>query len=302
MPSNVINQSENGITTAAYAKNLIETALFDLFTTANTTGALSQSLTHHFVSGGSRTRALLCYFFSRTYQISENDAVKLACAVECLHNASLIHDDLQDKDTHRRGEKSVWACFGSDTAICAGDFLISAAYRVLAELSQPDRLPNLIQLCHEAVQKTVEGQLDDLSETDLDVDQYKHIASRKSGPLLALSLKLPLSYSKNSTLLQPANTVFSYFAKAYQMIDDLEDYSKDQRKKVETPEKTTDGLNLVTIFQQQGHAEPFLQTKALAAQELQLAYRSAAAFSEDVQALLVQNFQWLEAKLEKVSP
>ena len=92
--------------------------------------------------------------------LPKRDATAIATACELLHNASLIHDDLQDQDAERRGQPAVWAKFGPDVAICAGDLLLSAAYAALAALGET--AAPVIAHMHTRVAITIQGQSEDL--------------------------------------------------------------------------------------------------------------------------------------------
>ena len=86
---------------------------------------------YHFSAGGSRIRAQLGLAAAAALNLSPQASLACALAPELLHNASLVHDDLQDEDTMRRTRPAVWSRFGKDIAISTGDLLISAAYVAL---------------------------------------------------------------------------------------------------------------------------------------------------------------------------
>ena len=91
------------------------------------TDVLIPALKYHLSSGGQRTRASLSLACSKALGLSVADATALAATVECLHNASLVQDDLQDGSSLRRSKVPVWKRYGTDTALCLTDLLISAA-------------------------------------------------------------------------------------------------------------------------------------------------------------------------------
>jgi len=78
-------------------------------------------LTYHFASGGKRLRGVLPLLVSELLGGDPARAVPFGAACEMLHNATLVHDDLQDEDTHRRGQPAVWTRFGAAQAINLGD-------------------------------------------------------------------------------------------------------------------------------------------------------------------------------------
>ena len=194
----------------------------------------------HLASGGSRTRAKLCIEAGLALQLPEKTIVALACAIELLHNASLVHDDLQDADTSRRGQQSVWKKFGKSHAVCAGDVMISAAFGSLANVESYSSLPSLLIQTQEAVSLTVKGQSRDLdSQATITEHEYEDIAAMKSGPLIQLTLSLPLIAAGYDDHIKTVNNALNKFSIAYQILDDLDDWQQDLQK---------EQLNLVNLL------------------------------------------------------
>jgi geranylgeranyl diphosphate synthase type II len=177
---------------------------------------------------GHKVRARLCLAACLDLQIKYNDMLIISAVSELLHNASLIHDDIQDMDETRRGVETVWKKFGSSVAICAGDLLLSSAYGVLAEISDPKLLPSLIKLISKRTSSVIKGQCDDIEYKNKpinSIENYKNIAKAKSGALLGLPIELALTVSGESEYLhlaQKATTHFQKLAKqkANQMLDE----------------------------------------------------------------------------------
>ncbi|MEW2079605.1 polyprenyl synthetase family protein [Streptomyces sp. NPDC013433] len=117
-------------------------------------------------------------------------AAAVAVAVELVHNASLLHDDVIDQDPLRRGRPALWAAKGVPAAILAGDALFFAAVQTLAEAPDAGRtVPVLLA----AVQALIEGEyLDTLMEsgTDVSEDRASAVAAGKTGALLACACEL----------------------------------------------------------------------------------------------------------------
>ena len=181
---------------------------------------------YHLESGGQRVRARLALAASEALGLQENDAVCIAACAELLHNASLIHDDIQDQDTLRRGQPAVWSKYGTNMAICCGDYLLSAAYGVLSTFSQPLLLPALLTLVHERTGTAIDGQCADLSlrpDQPEAMARYIQIAKAKSGALLSLPLELVLLAKGQTEGLALARHACENFAVSYQIFDDLQD-------------------------------------------------------------------------------
>ena len=194
----------------------------------------------HLASGGSRTRAKLCIEAGLALQLHAKTIIALASSIELLHNASLIHDDLQDADTTRRGRQSVWKKYGKSHAVCAGDVMIAAAFGSLANVETFSSLPTILMQTQEAVSVTVQGQSKDLdAQTTITEHEYEDIAAMKSGPLIQLTLTLPLIAAGYDENLKIVDSALNKFSIAYQILDDLDDWQQDQK---------SEQLNLINIL------------------------------------------------------
>lgn len=140
-------------------------------------------------TGGKRIRPLVTMLAAQAVGGDWRDAVGPACAIELLHNYTLVHDDLpaMDNDTVRRGQPSVWAKFGEANAILVGDALQALAYRVAAKA--PRKVAEIVETLGEKGVGVVAGQVEDIARTP-DVDFiYLHktadlfIAAAKMGGL-----------------------------------------------------------------------------------------------------------------------
>ena len=187
---------------------------------------------YHLKGGGGRKRAEICLAACQALSVDDNNGLCIAASVELLHNASLIHDDLQDGDSSRRGVDAVWQRYGSEMAICAGDLLIVKAFGIMARINIPQLLPRLLHEIQRAVSNTIKGQCADIKHPKCDsLNAYEDVAAAKSGPLFQLSLSLPLIASNNEIYLPTADEALRRFAVAYQIADDLSDWQKDNADK-----------------------------------------------------------------------
>ncbi|MDT0594748.1 polyprenyl synthetase family protein [Glaciecola petra] len=201
----------------------------------------------HLSSGGSRTRAKICVHAGIQLGLDTNDIICCASAIELLHNASLVHDDLQDGDEVRRGQPAVWKKFGQPRAICTGDAMINAAYAAIADIKDVHTMRAALLEMTKAVGETVQGQTMDLDkEQIIDSKQYEEIAARKSGPLFRLALSMPMILSHRFDLLDSVNYIAAKFAIAYQIHDDMGDYQSD---------KGSNTLNIVSLLANQSSDE-----------------------------------------------
>jgi geranylgeranyl pyrophosphate synthase len=223
--------------------------------------ASSNAAAYHLCAGGQRVRAKIALQAGLAVGLSSTNAIAIAATVELLHSASLIHDDIQDRDEVRRGQQAVWVRFGANTAICAGDLLLSAAYMMLCQLDDSRALANMILLVHERVAMAIEGQSADLLAGTLTFNddatallRYQQIAMAKSGALLGLPLELVLLAAGHQDHLPQVLHVIEAFAVGYQIADDLHDLQADV---FSGPTKNVH--NIISIFKETNSLDESLE-------------------------------------------
>ncbi len=261
---------------------------------AHDAGIVQQAVSHHFDSGGGRTRARIAIGTGNALMLQAEDTVAIAAASELLHNASLIHDDLQDESLGRRGSDAVWSKFGADVAICAGDLLVSAAYGVLASRADATRVAELSLVMHEATARVINGQAEDLAAQSKGVENiavYKSIARGKSGPLLSLPVELALTAAGFPDYIPMAREATEQLAIAYQIADDLEDEHADANASGEGC------LNAVIVLRNGGCGDPREAARVQAAQALREAIRYSTYLPQESGAPLLRCIEAVKAKL-----
>lgn len=187
-------------------------------------GPVALAARYHLDGGGSRARASLALDAAAALGLGDAAATSCACAVELLHNASLVHDDLQERDATRRGRPALWRKFDAATAICAGDLMISAAFAALARHPDPQRA---LTIMHQSVAKTAHGQVDDAAALTASLSDYHALAGAKTGPLLALPVRLVLCAARAAGD-EIAADIGRKLSVAYQVLDDLTDVDDDR--------------------------------------------------------------------------
>lgn len=182
-------------------------------------------------TGGRRFRARLALLACEVLGVAEHDAILWATAVELLHNATLVHDDVQDEDTTRRGRPTLWVKHGKAQAINAGDFLLMLPQLVIAELRSPVRADLAFSLARLATE-VVRGQSNEMalrSSGRFDWESYTSAARGKTGALLALpaygALRLAGRCAGSS---QRIAEVFQEIGVLFQLQDDLVDLYGDK--------------------------------------------------------------------------
>ena len=153
---------------------------------------LSDGVWYQFSSGGKRIRPALCLLTCEALGGDPRRALHFALAAEILHNVLLIHDDIEDGDTVRRDQKTLWAHLGLANAINVSDYLISKAYGIILKSPlEPRVVFELIRIYSETFERTVEGQALDINlrgREDLTTEQYFRIVSLKTAHYLTFNL------------------------------------------------------------------------------------------------------------------
>lgn len=260
----------------------------------------AQAANYHLRQGGRRIRARLALDAARRLDLSASTAIILASACELLHNASLLHDDLQDRDSQRRGTAAVWTVFGDATAICSGDLMLSASYACLAELDDHTVLAPMLQLVHARTAQAIQGQTADVAhrvKPVTDIDTYLRIVTGKSGALLSLPLELALLAAGYAQSCDHAREAAHAFAVGYQIVDDLDDIDKDA-----APDGSTSALNLVWLLRRQRGAECVdvdinAHCATLARRHLTVAEERAGALPQQCGTLLAELAAQLRERL-----
>jgi len=177
--------------------------------------------------GGKRVRPILVILAARSLKASMESVLDVAVAVELLHNFTLVHDDIMDRDDIRRGQPTIHAKWDEGTAILAGDALIGIAYRRLSRL-KTERLGELIRTFTDAVVEVCEGQALDKEfegREEVSLAEYEDMIARKTGRLISMSSKIgALAAGGDPEQVEALERYGSLIGKAFQIQDDLLDY------------------------------------------------------------------------------
>lgn len=189
---------------------------------------LGTVLQEHFASGGKRIRARIALAAGEALGLDRAAVVPWAAACEILHNATLVHDDLQDGDEVRRGHPTVWAAHGHAQAINAGDLMLTLPYLALRALKAPDAVKwRLSEATARRAEQTVRGQaveLDLLSHGKLRWHEWAGAARGKSGALLALPVEgAALLSGLDEPTARKLAEPFATLGLTYQACDDIVD-------------------------------------------------------------------------------
>lgn len=193
---------------------------------------LFEAARYSLLSPGKRLRPILALATAEMLGSDVEKALAPACAIELVHTYTLIHDDLpcMDNDDFRRGLPTLHKVYSEDTAVLAGDFLLTHAFEVLAHapgLSSEQKI-TLIQILTKSAggDGLIAGQILDIATENDDVDatQLKNISLMKTGTLFSASLEfgavVASADAKHRSLLREFGNALGV---VFQMVDDILD-------------------------------------------------------------------------------
>lgn len=138
--------------------------------------------------GGKRLRPVIAMLSCEAVGGKNNDSIPFAVAVELVHNFTLLHDDIMDKDEVRRGMKTTHVVFGEPRAIIAGDALFARAYEEILKLKiKPEKLKILLKGFSEMIREIAEGQdmdIDFEERTDVSEEEYLKMVEKKTARII----------------------------------------------------------------------------------------------------------------------
>jgi octaprenyl-diphosphate synthase len=211
---------------------------------------LGEVISYILLAPGKRVRPQILIFSSQAFGGSAADAMNAALAVEMIHAASLVHDDILDYGIERRGSPSTIERYGPEAALLAGDYLISKSIELISSYSRP-----VIGSFASTCMSMAEGEMLDLSITCSPEDYYSCI-SRKTASLFAASAKIGcLIACASDDDTAGLESYGLHLGLAYQILDDLEEYLGIDQGKVSKKASAT----LPRIFREHNSEETTLQ-------------------------------------------
>lgn len=194
-------------------------------------GVLLEAMRYSLLAGGKRLRPILCMAFCEACGGRAEQALAAGCAVEMVHTYSLIHDDLpcMDNDDYRRGRLTNHKVYGEDIATLAGDALLTAAFRYLAEMDAPaEQRIHCVAILAQAAGENgmVAGQILDLAgETrSLNETELRNVHRHKTGDMIRAACQIgALLGGGSEQQLQSAGAFAHGLGMAFQIRDDMLD-------------------------------------------------------------------------------
>ena len=222
---------------------------------------LSSAATHHFENPGKMLRANMVMRGAYLLNVDRNAAIRWAAAIELLHNASLVHDDICDGDKLRRGQQAVWAKFGRHVALTLGDWLIALSFELASEAAQIAKTPKLVTLLARHMATTTAGEAMEFeSDRGYDWDRYLRIAADKTAPLLTAPLQGVAIMALDVRAEMVIASYFRNLGKAYQIANDIMNFDGQDGAKSVGSDLARRAPNAVTLSFRDG-LTPAKQTK-----------------------------------------
>jgi len=188
--------------------------------------AASQPVARHVLTaGGKRLRPFLTLFIGRLFGCRDETLYTLGAAVEILHAATLLHDDILDNADMRRGQPSAHVLFAPGTVILAGDAMLAKAMLMVSRIGDP----RLIDCVAEAAMRTADGEIAEfnlLRNPDLSAEDYLAVITGKTAWMLRASCELGAIVSgAKPDAIRAAADFGLQLGIAFQMVDDALDFA-----------------------------------------------------------------------------
>ena len=192
---------------------------------------LIPKLTHHLVnSGGKRLRPMLAIAASKLCRYAGQGHVKTAAAIEFMHTATLLHDDVVDESDTRRGHKTARLIWGNQATVLVGDFLLGQAFRMLVDVGSLA----VLRILSNAAATIAEGEVMQLAaakNTATTEDAYLSIIDAKTAALFSAAAEVGAAIADRPADEQAALRSYGRnLGLAFQLVDDALDYGGDSAR------------------------------------------------------------------------
>lgn len=199
----------------------------------STVPLINQIVDYIIHNGGKRLRPMVLILIARIFGYRDKPAPYLAAAIEFMHTATLLHDDVVDESNMRRGKQTANQVWSNQASVLVGDFLYSRAFQIILNAENiPTR--DVLRALSDTTNLITEGevlQLVNRHNPDISIEDYMTILEYKTGKLFAVSAQIGSILAGASLSLQQAATRYGiHLGLAFQLIDDVLDYSADPEK------------------------------------------------------------------------
>ncbi|NRA69493.1 MAG: octaprenyl diphosphate synthase [Gammaproteobacteria bacterium] len=181
-------------------------------------------------SGGKRMRPLLSVLAARALNYQGNEHVAIAAIIEFIHTSTLLHDDVVDESTMRRGKETANALFGNQASVLVGDFLYSRSFQMMTSLKNL----TVMEVLADATNIIAEGevlQLINVNDPDTTEESYMRVIYCKTAKLFEAATHLAAVITHQQQDIIDAMKLYGmHLGTAFQLVDDHLDYTADAEK------------------------------------------------------------------------
>ncbi|MDP3705655.1 MAG: polyprenyl synthetase family protein [Legionellaceae bacterium] len=191
---------------------------------------LIDDLGNHLIQGGGkRLRPLIVLLSSLACNYQGRDHITLAAMIEFFHTATLLHDDVVDDSTLRRGRETANTIWGSKASILVGDYLFTLYLQLMLQIGDMNIMHLLADITHQITCGEIK-QLSNRHNYNLSVDDYFDVIRSKTSLLFAASSAIGALISKADTTTEKSLYAYGlHLGNAFQLIDDALDYCSDKK-------------------------------------------------------------------------
>ena len=187
---------------------------------------IKQVIEYVLTCGGKRVRPLVVLLSARALAHREQQHIALAAVIELIHTATLLHDDVVDGSTLRRGHKTAHTIWGSDASVLVGDYLYSRAFQIVVDFKHQPVLDIFAKATHYIAEGEI-LQLVNCNNPDTTEEHYFDIIHRKTAKLFEIAAHLGALLSTDAdNEIAALRDYGMHLGLAYQLIDDAIDYSQ----------------------------------------------------------------------------
>ena len=188
---------------------------------------INQISNYIIASGGKRLRPILVLLAGGHFSANPEHSREMAAVIEFIHTATLLHDDVVDESSLRRGRQTANAVFGNAASVLVGDFLYSRAFQMMVDVGSM----RVMQVVSEATNIVAEGevlQLLNVGDADTDEEQYLRVVRYKTAKLFEAATRVGAILGGANAAEERALADYGmHLGTAFQLIDDVLDYSGD---------------------------------------------------------------------------
>ncbi len=180
-------------------------------------------------SGGKRLRPQICLLIAKALNYEGSHHITLAAVIELIHTATLLHDDVVDESSLRRGEPTANAEWGNATSVLVGDFLYSKSFQLMVEVRNL-KVMGLLAKTTNSISEGEVMQLMSIGNADITEEEYFELIYRKTASLFETSANLAVFLTEVDNEVEKKMGLYGRnLGVVFQIIDDILDFTGDEK-------------------------------------------------------------------------